>query len=187
LVVADIARACGYKNIVFIDDGENDYTCFEEVKPDNTVKIALGIGNNHLRAEIMNKALSLGFKLATLVHPSAIISSSVTIGEGSVVMPNVVVNAKASIGRGVILNTGSIIEHECIIGDFSHISPSVALAGNVIIGKHAHIGIGTNIIQNVKIGDNTIIGAGSTVVHDIGRMKKAWGAPCRIMGDLKNE
>ena len=31
LVVADIAKACGYNNILFIDDGENEYLSFDEV------------------------------------------------------------------------------------------------------------------------------------------------------------
>ena len=28
LVVADIAKVCGYDNIIFIDDGENEYLTF---------------------------------------------------------------------------------------------------------------------------------------------------------------
>lgn len=32
LVVADIARTCGYDDVIFIDDGDNDYPSFEGSK-----------------------------------------------------------------------------------------------------------------------------------------------------------
>lgn len=32
LVIADIARACGYDDVIFIDDGDNDYPSFEGSK-----------------------------------------------------------------------------------------------------------------------------------------------------------
>jgi UDP-N-acetylbacillosamine N-acetyltransferase len=32
LVVSDIAMACGYDNIIFIDDGENEHLIFEDIK-----------------------------------------------------------------------------------------------------------------------------------------------------------
>ena len=185
LVVADIAMACGYDDIIFIDDGDNDYATFEDVKNQNNIPIAFGIGNNNIRAKLFKKVKQNGFKIVTLIHPSSIISSSSNIGLGSVVMPNVVINANTTIGDGVILNTGCIVEHECIVEDFVHISPNVALAGDVKVGSFTHVGISSCVIQGIKIGNNTIIGAGSVVVKDINNFKKAYGKPCREIEDMK--
>jgi len=185
LVVADIARACGYKDVVFIDDGENKYKTFEDIKRTSGIPIAFGIGNNNIRAKLFEKVQNSGFEIVSLIHPSSIISSSVIIGKGTVVMPNVVINTKATIGRGVILNTSCIIEHECCIDDFVHISPNAALAGDVKVGKFTHIGIGSNIIQGIIIGNNTVIGAGSTVVKNIENFKKAYGNPCKEVENMK--
>ena len=185
LVVADIARACGYNDIIFIDDGDNKYPTFDNIKELNHIPIAFGIGSNCIRAKLFEKVQKCGFEIVSLIHPSSIISSSVTIGKGTVVMPNVVVNAKATIGDGVILNTSCVVEHECIIDDFVHISPNVALAGDVKVGKYTHIGISSNVIQGIIIGNNTVIGAGSTVVKNIGNFKKAYGNPCREIEDIK--
>lgn len=184
LVVADIARVCGYDNIIFIDDGENEYLTFEDIKNNNSIPITFGIGSNSIRAKLFEKVKNSSFKIVSLIHPSSIISLSATIGYGTVVMPNVVVNAKAVIGDGVILNTASIIEHECYIEDFVHISPNVAFAGNVTVCKLTHVGIGSNVIQGITIGNNTIIGAGSNVVKNIGNFKKAYGNPCREIKDI---
>jgi len=179
LVVADIARACGYDDIIFIDDGENEYLSFEAIKKTSGIPIAFGIGSNTIRAKLLEKVQNSGFEIVSLIHPNSIISPSVTIGKGTVVMPNVVVNAKATVGDGVILNTSCVVEHECIIDDFVHISPSVALAGDVKVGKYTHIGIGSNVIQGIIIGRNCVIGASSNVVKNIKNNKKAYGNPCR--------
>jgi len=184
LVVADVARACGYDDILFIDDGENGYLTFEEVNKNAHIPIAFGIGSNTIRAKLLEKAQNSGFEIVSLTHPSAIISASATIGKGTVIMPSVVVNAKATIGDGIILNTGCIIEHECVVEDFVHISPKVALAGNIKVGAFSHIGIGSNVIQGIIIGKNTVIGAGSVVVKNIGNFKKAYGNPCKEIEDI---
>ncbi len=184
LVVADIAYACGYEEVIFVDDGNNDFPCFADIALNTNIPIALGVGNNKIRKKLCEKAETEGFRLATLMHPSSIVSLSAIIGKGSVVMPLAVVNANARIGDGAILNSGCIIEHECDIGDFVHISPNAALAGNVSVGELTHIGIGSSVIQGISIGLNSIIGAGSVVIKDIGDFKKAYGNPCKEIGDI---
>lgn len=186
LVVADIAMACGYDDIIFVDDGENDFLSFADIEKIKGVQIAFGVGDNKTRAKLFEKAVNSGFEITNLIHPSAIISPSATIGKGTVVMPHVVVNAKACIGEGVILNTSCVVEHECVIEDFVHISPNVGLAGNVKVGQYTHIGIGANIIQNIKIGKNVIVGGGSMVIRNIDDSQKVAGVPARPMPSALN-
>lgn len=183
LVVADIARACGYDEIIFVDDWNNKFQSFEQISLNTNIPMAIGIGSNKTRKKLFEKAKLSGFELVTLEHPGSIVSPSAVIGEGSVVMPLVVVNAKAQIGNGVILNSGCVIEHECIIEDFVHVSPAAALAGNVIVGELTHIGIGSNVIQGISIGSNCIVGAGSVIVKNIKNNKKAYGNPCKEIGE----
>jgi len=76
-----------------------------------------------------------------------------------------------------------VIEHECIIGDFVHISPNAALAGNARVGELTHIGISSSVIQGISIGSNCIIGAGSVAVKNIKNNKKAYGNPCKEIGE----
>lgn len=184
LVVADIARDNGYQNIVFIDDGENQFQSFEDIKRNNSIPIALGIGSNRVRKKLFYKLKECDFSVATLIHHSAVISSLTKIDEGTVVMPQVVVNSTSEIGKGVILNTSCIVEHENVIGNFSHISPGVNLGGDVKIGELTHVGIGCSIIQGVSIDENCIIGAGSVVVKNINKNTKAYGNPSKAAGEI---
>jgi UDP-N-acetylbacillosamine N-acetyltransferase len=187
-VIKDIAKRNGYKNIIFIDDGDNEYLNYESFKNKYKCKnIVLGIGDNFIREKIFNKLKQDNYNIITLIDPSVVIGDNVEIGEGTVIMPNVVINSESKIANGVILNTSSVIEHEDIIEDFVHISPNVALAGNVKVGKATHIGIGSSVIQNIIIGKNCIIGAGSVVICDIKNNKKVAGNPVHELKKAKNE
>ena len=46
LVVSDIAKACGYKNVIFIDDGENDSVS------DTLMAAALADADNYIEEEV---------------------------------------------------------------------------------------------------------------------------------------
>ncbi|WP_086248981.1 UDP-N-acetylbacillosamine N-acetyltransferase [Campylobacter vicugnae] len=176
-VVADIARANGYDNLIFLDD--NSDMKFNSNLPKHPIIIA--IGNALIRQKLQNLVLSSEFELITLIHPTAVIGSDVTIGNGSVVMPGAIINAKSTIGNGVIINSGAIIEHECTIGDFAHICPGVAIAGGSLVGERSWIGIGSSVIQNITIKPDITIGAGSVVIKDILEGSLAYGNPCRVV------
>jgi len=182
-VLADIARARGFKEILWIDDDPKKealrFLDFYEFYHD--VPVLLGVGDNHTRKKLFHSLKSKGFSLPSIAHPSAIISESAEISEGSVIMPNAVINADVKIAQGVIVNTGAIIEHDCIIEDFVHISPKVALAGGVRVAKFSHIGIGVNVIQGVMIGENAIVGAGASVIRDLPSDVTAVGVPAKVI------
>lgn len=184
-VIAEIAEELGYEIIAFIDAQKKEIFNFttityEEFKNNfSNIEVIIAIGNNEIRAKVLNELLDDNIKVATLIHHRAIISKRAKIDIGTVVMAGVIVNSEAKIGKGVILNTASIIEHENIIGDFVHISPNVSLAGNVSIGAFTHIGIGSSVIQGIKIGKNSTIGAGSVVINNISDNIRVVGVPAK--------
>ena len=181
-VVADIAKLNGYDDILYVDDGDNEFMTFEAfLEKDLQMPVAFGVGINHVRAKLYKKCMDNGLEIVTLIHPTAVLSSSVTIDEGTVIMAGVVINADANIGRCCIINSSCVIEHDNIIENFVHISPLVACAGDVTVGEYTHIGIGSCIIQGISIGSNSIIGAGSVVVIDLVAQKLAYGNPCKVI------
>ena len=179
-VIADIIKAEGNQLIAFLDDNLNQADCAGPISdyakyPD--CEFVIGIGNTDVREKL--SALSL--KWHTSIHPSAIVSDSVIIGEGTVVMPNVVINARAKIGKHCIINTAAIVEHDNNIGDYSHISVGANLGGMVSIGKKCWIGIGSTVKNNLNICDNAFIGAGAVVVNNIEHNGTYIGIPAVIM------
>ncbi|AOL35913.1 MULTISPECIES: acetyltransferase [Geobacillus] len=193
-VIQDIIFAVGgYQIIAILDDKYKDVynrdgvlygpisVVLSIINRDRNTKLIIAIGNNQVRAEIVKRIGVDNKKFATLIHPSAIISPSARIGEGTVIMPNCVVNANAEIGKHVIINTGAIVEHDNRIGDYAHISPNATLTGNVAVGEGTHIGASATIIPGIKVGKWSVIGAGSTVIRDIPDFKKAVGCPTRLL------
>ena len=51
------------------------------------------------------------------------------------------------------------------------------------IGDNCYIGPHTVIAKGVTIGDGCVIGAHSLVLEDIPAHNKAYGSPCKVVGD----
>lgn len=126
--------------------------------------LVIAIGNNKIRRQISDRFSKANWQ--TIIHPSAIISKDVIIGEGSVIMAGAIIQPGTIIGKHCIINTGACIDHDCIIGDFVHIAPNCSLAGGVAVGEGTFIGIGSSIIPNKTIGRWTNVGAGSVIITD---------------------
>tara|TARA_Y100000385_G_scaffold287283_1_gene351220 strand:- start:640 stop:1248 length:609 start_codon:yes stop_codon:yes gene_type:complete len=126
----------------------------------------VAIGNNALRAKIIQKFQNIG-TLETVINNSSVISTTAIIKQGTLVGAGSIINTMARIGKGCIINTGAIVEHECRIGNFCHIAPGAVLAGNVKVGERSFIGANSVVKQGVVIGSDVIIGAGSVVINDV--------------------
>ena len=141
------------------------------------VELIVSIGNNTVRKMIAERYRT---RYGKVVHPSAVISSSASIGEGCVVMAAAVVNAASVIGKHSIVNTGAVIDHDCHIADFVHVSPNATLCGGVVVGEGTHIGAGATVIPEIRIGKWAIVGAGSVIIEDVPDYAVVVGVPGRV-------
>ncbi len=189
-VVIDVARAAGFNPIAALDPASVGSICngVDVIGGDsladsmfaNGVRHAVvAIGDNALRSKFGKRLRDIGFELPPIAHPSAILSPSARIGDGTVIMPLAVVNAAATIGTMVIVNTGAVIEHDCVIGDGAHIAPGCRLGGTVLVGRETLIGIGSVVRPGAHVGDHATIGAGSTVIENIDGHRVATGCPAK--------
>jgi acetyltransferase EpsM len=141
----------------------------------------VAIGHCRRRLEVASLLRRHAFSLATVIHPRAILASSIDIEAGTVVAAGAIVNPGVMIGENAIINTGAIVDHECRLEAGVHISPGARLAGNVRIGQATWIGIGATVIDGVSIGSNTIVGAGAVVLSDVPDGVMVYGVPARII------
>jgi sugar O-acyltransferase (sialic acid O-acetyltransferase NeuD family) len=124
----------------------------------------IAVGHNRARFELVRR---IGGGFASLIDPSAIVSPSASIGEGTVVLHGAVIQASCMIGRHVIINATAMIDHDNVIGDYVHVGPKVALGGQVRIGEGTHIGPGAVVLAGVSIGRWCVVTPGSVVAHDL--------------------
>lgn len=133
------------------------------------------------RSLFVGQAEQLGFRFATVRHPTARVSRTVTVGVGSIVSAGVVVATQTAIGRHVIINRGSLIGHHTRIGDYVTISPGANIAGSVEIGAGTYIGMGGVISDHVKVGAQCMVMAGAVVVKDVPDHSQMGGVPARVI------
>lgn len=162
----------------FLDDDATSYDHYGFSEPylgkiedhtiDTGVFYLMGIANLDYRASIIEDFIHKGAKFTGLIHPTAIISPSCEIGEGTVVSHNASVGAKVRIGKFNMLNSRCTIGHDTQMGNYNFISPQVAVSGNTKIGNGNLIGTNACTIPGISIGNNNKIAAGMVVYKPVG-------------------
>lgn len=121
------------------------------------------LGKGDIRCRLYRLLKDIGFELPVIADPSAVISDSAVIGEGTFIGKNAVINTEAVVGRMTIINTMALVEHECVIEDFVHVAVAAILCGQVKVGEAAFVGANATVIQCREIPAHKIVPAGITV------------------------
>ena len=145
-----------------------------------------GVGNDGMRKrsrELFDSARAIGLVPVTAIHPSAVVSPTAKVDEGTVVAAGAVINSGARVGKNVIINTGAIVEHDCVVADHVHVASGAKLGGAVKVDEGAHIGAGATVIQCINVGKDSVIGAGSAVINDVPPEVTVVGCPAKQIKD----
>ena len=135
--------------------------------------IVIGIGfisNLKKREEIFLK-LEPKLNIPSLIHNSAIIEPSASIGIGCQIMAGSIIGSNVTVKNNCIINSGAIISHDSFIDRSSHVTPGACIAGNVKIGKRTTIGMCSTIYIGLSIGDDVVINNNESVVNDMNGKK----------------
>lgn len=184
--VADLLAELGHEVAAFFDErpaqGEHVPSGLPVVCDPRAAEfdaVAVAIGDAAVRERMF--ASFSAWPTPALVHPSASVSPSAVLGEGSIVMQNAVVSAQASLGRGVIVNVGCYVAHDCSVGEFTHLAAGVNLGGGATVGPRCLCGTGTIVLPKVTVGREVVTGAGAVVHRDVAGGVVVTGVPARVM------
>lgn len=136
-------------------------------------------GTFHRKPEIIASAGVPEEKWATIIHPTASVSRTASIGKGSVIFQNVTITTNVVIGNHIVILPNSVISHDVRIGNYTCIAGGVCISGNVRVGKQCYVGTNSTIIGNIAIGDLCLIGMGSVVLKDVPDNTVVAGNPAR--------
>lgn len=156
--------------------------------PQNNL-IAMGLGgyrNNILRERVFSYIKTLGFTFVNAIHPKAILSETIILGEAVVIFPGVIINTEVRIGSNTIIATGSTIDHETVIGNNVLVSAGVTIGANVNIQDNSLIALGAKVISGIDIGKNAVVAAGAVVINDVFDNETVYGLPATLK-KRKNE
>lgn len=177
----------------FLDDDKSKHGMMEDGYPvaggidllsdaEENTYVVCAVGSAKVRKMLIERINQYpNVRYATLIDPDAILSESVTIGEGSIICAGTIITVDITIGKHVILNLDCTVGHDAVLGDYVTMYPSVNVSGMVKVGACTELGTGAHLIQQIKVGTNSVIGAGSVVIRDIPDSCTAVGNPAKVI------
>jgi len=142
---------------------------------------ALGALGTTKRRAFIEQVAAMGMPFATLVHPTARVSSRAVLEAGCFVSAGCVVSTRTHLEPHVFVNRGALIGHHVHIGAYSSIQCGANIAGNVTVGEGAYVGMGAVVLDKLTVGSHSVIGAGAVVTKDVSDRVLVLGIPARIV------
>ncbi len=142
-------------------------------------QIIICIGDAHVRHRILAELKSRNVRLGTVVHPSAYVSATATIGDGTIICPFAFVGPFALIGENCALNVGTVVGHDAILGNSVVLSPGADVNGRAELGDAAFMGAGAILNPRARLGAFGKLSAGSVLNTQVGDGFLVHGNPAK--------
>lgn len=195
--VVDILWQGGVRSVCLLDDtrqtntllwGEFDVYCDYNQLPADINTFVLGVGNIKVRKLLSEKALSHGLAWCGVRAKSIELGAfDSRVAPTADLMQGVIISSSVSIGKGSLINRATIIHHDVQIGEYCEIAPHVSILGGVTIGQEVFIGAGAQVFPKIVIGNGAVIGGGAVVNKNIPANCVAVGNPVRIIKQPKGQ
>ena len=145
------------------------FESIENELPPDCFEVILGMGYskmNQVRRNLFLRCKQKGYTVASFVHPTAVISKGVQLGEGNIVLEQSVIQPFVRIGKGNLIWHSVKIAHDNAIGDFNTLCQNTSIAGASCVGDNCFLGNSCTVFGGLSIADYTLAGAGSVIKKD---------------------
>ena len=139
------------------------------------------IGSNRIRYDVVQRLDNLGWKAATLVHPSVIVARNVVIAEGTYIGAGAILCPNVNIGRHVVVNTRVAVGHDAVVEEFSQLCPGAQINGFCVIAQGAVVGSNASIMPGKFVGIDATVGGNSQVVCNVKDGVSVYGVPALVI------
>lgn len=116
---------------------------------------------------------------ATIVDPSAVVSSRATLLPGCFVGMGCVVEPMAKCERLCALLGNVYMAHHTQLGAYTVLANSVSIAGGVVVGSTCYIGANSTLREYIHIGTGVTVGMGAVVTKSVTDGDIVVGNPAR--------
>lgn len=141
-------------------------------------------GNYFARAAIVRRLGLPEERYGVIVHPSAQVSDSSSVGPGSVILAQCVLTASVSVGAHAAVMPHTVLTHDVVVREYATLASGVRLGGGAVVGTGAYLGAGALIRERVNVGAWSTVGMGSVVLHDVPAGQVWAGNPARRLRDV---
>ena len=149
-MIQETAKLLGYEKAVFLDDAVRDpdvvgKCCDYESFLGQYDTAVAALGDNNMRLHWTEKLMEAGYDVPAIIHPSAVVSPSASVGKGSFIMQRAIVNTHTVVEHGVLINSGAVVDHDSYVE------------------RGAHIGLGSVVKANCCIASKVKVEAGEVI------------------------
>lgn len=123
----------------------------------------IAVGDQNLRYRFMQELVATGARFGSVIHPTAYVAPTATIGDGTIVCPMAFVGPFAKVGMNCAINVHSTVGHDVVLGDCAVLSPGAAINGYGAAGESTLLGTGAIISPKASLGAFSKLSAGSVL------------------------
>jgi sugar O-acyltransferase (sialic acid O-acetyltransferase NeuD family) len=156
-----------------------DFSWLEEHR--NEILVTCAVGPPQHRRRIIQQVTNLGCRFCNIIHPTAVLTRWIKMGEGVIITAGCILTNQIQIGSHVHINLDCTIGHNAVLEDFVTMAPGVHVSGNVCLGEGCYVGTGANIIDKKRLGKWSIVGAGSMIISDVPANSTVVGVPAKVI------
>jgi acetyltransferase-like isoleucine patch superfamily enzyme len=141
---------------------------------------------NHARLELYGRARLRGFRMSTMVHPTAYVSPSASLGDNVWVGPGAHVAAGCKVGSNTLIGVHSRLDLNAMIGTHVWIGAGCSIGSGSRIGNHCVLGTDVKLCAGTRLGKYSLleqpgpwsgeISAGTFAVNNYAEPAKVIGA-----------
>lgn len=176
----------------FVDDDStldgktvNDYTVLGRVEVlnhfDQEIFVICTISNPSIKKMVIQKIVNPKLKFANLIHPNAVISKDIEMGEDIIIQAGCVITTNVKLGSHIQINPKCGIGHESTIMDYCSLYWNVHVSGNVTIEEGCVLGTNATVIQGLRVGAYSILGASANVIREVCPNSTMVGNPAKAI------
>jgi sugar O-acyltransferase (sialic acid O-acetyltransferase NeuD family) len=141
----------------------------------------LAIGDITARRRLWQLLRHRSAAMATIIHPSSVVSPRADIGAGVVVGACAYVSPGARLGDAVYVEDHVSIGVDVTIGENCVIAPGATLTASALVGANSFIGAASTVLPEVEVGPDNVIGASTCVRRDTPANAVCFGVPAKTL------
>jgi sugar O-acyltransferase (sialic acid O-acetyltransferase NeuD family) len=148
--------------------------------PDALVTACVASPDDPLRRLALVSRLDLAPERYTpLVHPTAVVPESASVGAGSVLHATTVLTADVELGPHVAVMPAVVLTHDDVVEEGVTLGAGARVAGGVTIERGAYVGSGALLREGVRVGAGAVVGMGAVVTRPVPAGEVWAGVPAR--------